>query len=493
MKLISGCLKLLLVSLLFFLGLLFSSEYHSPIHTIPTRTATLELITPHLHSPVDSLSKNIPRQNRLERFVQGLNATPKASYENCLPQNVYNPIQLQRYTTLEQFLSNDSKTHEISLRHYYLNNETQKYLSFHNLDIKSFQSCNGNGLQHIIHQEFIVLTDATAHIWNQRINCQEIKDLTTVVSNFIIAGNSFNHIGEVTKAIALANASWAILDCIRAAGEGIVQGLSSVVHDITHPIETVQNYVHTTITCGHYLYIALQEIDTAMEALICGNIDLLANKYIALSEGCKNIAYELSEYSKKLKARDIVKNLASAAIQCCATTRALNGFSCLFNSAHKSAFSIARKLNQNVQKSTSLMTAEGIPLRIAQQILLQPKKVSRAKDHLSQALAQFKGKKIKVGKITCLLDKSGLKHILERHHPLYWNGSLKGNQTFLNKEMNISDIISNIKKIIKQNREIIIQQGTNDMYQVDGMIGNIKYRVGFDHGRIGQFYIPSKQ
>src|SRR3990172_10289198 len=178
MKLISGSLKLSLLYPLFFLGLLFSSEHHNPIHNIPAKTAAFELTPSHLHRSVDYFSKiknlnNITRQNRLDRLLQGLNTTPKTSDENFTPQSIYNPIKLQRHTIIERFLNNDPKTHEISFKQYSLNNKAQKYLSSHNIDIDAFQSCHGNLLQHAIHQEFIVLTDTTAHVWNQRINCQE--------------------------------------------------------------------------------------------------------------------------------------------------------------------------------------------------------------------------------------------------------------------------------------------------------------------------------
>ena len=33
-----------------------------------------------------------------------------------------------------------------------------------------------------------------------------------------------------------------------------------------------------------------------------------------------------------------------------------------------------------------------------------------------------------------------MKHILERHHPEYWNGTIKRDQTFLPKDMSINEI-----------------------------------------------------
>ena len=81
-----------------------------------------------------------------------------------------------------------------------------------------------------------------------------------------------------------------------------------------------------------------------------------------------------------------------------------------------------------------------------------------------------------------------MKHILERHHPEYWNGTIKNTQTFLDKSMTIEDISNYIGDIMKQNRNILIEKGTVGMYQIEGTINNVTYVVGFENGLIGQFY-----
>jgi hypothetical protein len=494
MKFIFNYINVQLLYLLLICLLLFPSEYHLTDNT-SVKTAIFDSMTTYSNKSSDYFSKinlnNITRQNRLERLLQGPKVYSNMPAGDSMP-HVYNTIQSQRFRVLEDFLHNDQKTQQTFSKQYSINNTTKKYLSFHHLDIDSFQSCDGNLLQHIIHKEFILLTDATAHLWNQRIT-PEVKNLTTIIADFTSAGTSFNHIGEVKKAIVLADLSWAILDCILAAGEGVMEGITSVIYDIRHPIETTQNYASAIITCGKYLYTALQEIDSLTEDLIRGNFDTAHNTYFLWSQYFKHISYTLSEHSKELTTRDIIKNITSTVVQCYATTRALNGFSSLFDNAHQGALSFAKKISEGIQESNLLMSAEGIPLRVSRQVLQQAKKSSRAQGHLAQALSKFKGKKIKVGKIACLLDKKGLKHILERHHPQYWNGSLAKTQTFFHKDTTISDIVYGIKEVIKQNREILIEKGTNNMYQIDGMIRNVKYRVGFDYGRIGQFYIPFKQ
>ncbi|MFK4568349.1 T7SS effector LXG polymorphic toxin [Enterococcus sp. UD-01] len=103
-------------------------------------------------------------------------------------------------------------------------------------------------------------------------------------------------------------------------------------------------------------------------------------------------------------------------------------------------------------------------------------------------LANFNSKTFKVGDLTFKLDKSGLKHILERHHPNYWNGSIKNTQSFLNKSLSIDDIENVVESVMKQNRDLILKKGTTGMFQVSGKFNGVEYVIGFKNGRIGQLY-----
>ncbi len=395
----------------------------------------------------------------------------------------------QRNKRFEKFIQNDLSVQAIYSKKYCVTWAARQYLFSHDIDIALFESCEGNSLQHAIHHEFITLTDTTAHLLIERGNLTEIKNLTTVIGNFIEAGTAFNHIGEVTKAVKLAEVGWAILDCIQAAGEGIVEGLYSVGYTITHPVETIENFSSVVMNCGYYCGLALKEIDVVADALINGDFEAAHNRYSLWSEHFKNIAQVFSDQCQDLAVRDVIKTLTRCAIESYATTRVINGFGSLFKHAHHSALHIAKKINNGMQESSLLISAEGIPVRIAQETLTQVKKLPRAQDKLLQVLSQFKGQKIKVGKITCLLDKRGLKHILERHHPKYWNGTLATTQTFLLTDTTVADIVKIIKHVIKQNRKSILERGVVDG-QIDGIVKNITYRVGFKQGRIGQFYIP---
>ncbi|EMA3642297.1 hypothetical protein [Providencia stuartii] len=64
--------------------------------------------------------------------------------------------------------------------------------------------------------------------------------------------------------------------------------------------------------------------------------------------------------------------------------------------------------------------------------------------------------------------KRGLKHILERHHPEFWDGSIKDTQSFFNKDMSVNEITNAIESVMKQNRETLVTKGSIRMYQVEG-------------------------
>lgn len=56
-----------------------------------------------------------------------------------------------------------------------------------------------------------------------------------------------------------------------------------------------------------------------------------------------------------------------------------------------------------------------------------------------------------------------MKHILERHHPEFWNGSVKETQSFLNGDLTITDIQNIVGEVISQNRQKIIERGAVGM------------------------------
>lgn len=123
-----------------------------------------------------------------------------------------------------------------------------------------------------------------------------------------------------------------------------------------------------------------------------------------------------------------------------------------------------------------------------------PKKNACHKDDLLAELKAFHSERFVIDNHSFLLDKRNLKHILSRHHSAFWDGSIKDTQTFIPKDYRVEDIIEVIKAVFNQNRDIIIKNGTNNKYQIKGIVDEVEYIVGIKKGGlIGQFYIPERQ
>ncbi|NNC04962.1 hypothetical protein HJC10_19145 [Corallococcus exiguus] len=103
-------------------------------------------------------------------------------------------------------------------------------------------------------------------------------------------------------------------------------------------------------------------------------------------------------------------------------------------------------------------------------------------------LKDFSGKRFQAGAETFLLDKKGLQHILERHHPRYWDGTTKEAQSFFGAKMSFEDVIRAIEAVLQQNRARMVGRGTRGMYQLRGTVDGVEYVLGLNQGRVGQFY-----
>jgi hypothetical protein len=107
---------------------------------------------------------------------------------------------------------------------------------------------------------------------------------------------------------------------------------------------------------------------------------------------------------------------------------------------------------------------------------------------LFDALRQWSSQRFQFGNQQFLLDKSNLTHILVRHHPEYWDGSIKATQSFFDKNMSIQDVQDAISSVLKQNRDMLIRRGGRGIYQIEGSYNGVDYVLGLNYGHIGQFY-----
>lgn len=80
-------------------------------------------------------------------------------------------------------------------------------------------------------------------------------------------------------------------------------------------------------------------------------------------------------------------------------------------------------------------------------------------------LKDFRSRDFRFGSETFKLEKSGMKHILERHQPEYSDGSVKAKQSFFDSKMSIDDVSDAIGSFMKQNSGLLEARGAQGMYQ----------------------------
>lgn len=110
------------------------------------------------------------------------------------------------------------------------------------------------------------------------------------------------------------------------------------------------------------------------------------------------------------------------------------------------------------------------------------------KDKVTNALSKYKTGTYKTGSYTYNLTKTDMKHMLERHHPKYWNGTAKTKQTFLNPNLSVTDVKKIALSIAKQNKKTLSKKGTNSTFQVTGKVDGVTYVLGITKGHIKQLY-----
>lgn len=110
------------------------------------------------------------------------------------------------------------------------------------------------------------------------------------------------------------------------------------------------------------------------------------------------------------------------------------------------------------------------------------------KSKVTNALANYKTLTYRTGSHTFKLTKTDMKHMLERHHPKYWDGSVKSKQTFYNPDLSVNDVKNIAHTIAKNNKSTLAKKGTNATFQVEGTVNGVKYVMGITKGHIKQLY-----
>lgn len=80
-------------------------------------------------------------------------------------------------------------------------------------------------------------------------------------------------------------------------------------------------------------------------------------------------------------------------------------------------------------------------------------------------------------------------HILVRHHPLFWDGTIKAPQSFFNKKQSVDAIFEMMSRVVDENRTAINNAGASSAFkQYSATINKIQYKIGIEKGKVTQFY-----
>lgn len=112
-------------------------------------------------------------------------------------------------------------------------------------------------------------------------------------------------------------------------------------------------------------------------------------------------------------------------------------------------------------------------------------------ERVSRALADLSPRSFHIAGVGLTLNQNDMRHILTRHHPDFWDGSIATvRQTFFDRRMSATDIQDAVGDVLRQNRDAIGRlssaRGT-----VSGVVGGLEYQLSYRNGLITQFYPKS--
>lgn len=240
--------------------------------------------------------------------------------------------------------------------------ELSEYCDAYALDIDAFRACRGNVLQQILHLEFLSIGKESAHLWHCKMNDEVAMPVISGIAHFMSAGLVFNHAGEIDKATALADVCWTLLDCFHAAGEGLVEGACQIVNDVIHPIDFAQDVLRGAYLCGNCIGELVIEVGQ-LGYYVCVDSHRAHQNIDEWIDFFGAVYSTLQENSKTLKLRDVIKEVAVIGMQIYATSRLLQGIKILL---HNHTTKIVKRLSDCAKKSDTMITPEGIVLRVGQ-------------------------------------------------------------------------------------------------------------------------------
>lgn len=243
----------------------------------------------------------------------------------------------------------------LSHQAYELSSDAIGLLSKERLDPMGYFECSGDQFQQAIHQECIGILEKLA-LPNQDIL---VKEYMNSMLHLVDAARESNQSNSPIEAMSLTNVCWSILDCIKAAGEGIIEGTISTV--VNHPIEaTLCICAPQYLLAYHVGKIAYAYLDIKIACLM--DQEAGAQKLVDYMQPFISCVDAISEGDITL--RGSVKLAATVATQVVVQGKVQAGFKIFYETTKKRAKNYLKN-NPAATAQQYLATADGRILQAA--------------------------------------------------------------------------------------------------------------------------------
>jgi hypothetical protein len=374
---------------------------------------------------------------------------------------------------------------KIVTQHHNISSKIDRYCKHNKIETAALEQCTGTILQQTIHNEFIAITKHSAHVWHNNRSPKALKKTTKILADFTDAGVKFNHAQETRKALVLADTCWMILDCIQAAGEGLLEGAYHTVDDIVHPVRTAQNIAESAAICGYYIGKVAIEIGQLGYLALADHPKYVHEKLTVWADNFELVYHAIKEKCSTLKTREVVKETVSFGMQCYATHKALHGIGKLFKHGHKYAKALENNIPA-IAKTNALTTPEGVIIRIADSTMecikrelppattTKPLQVANMSEFFKHPFGE-------------MLLKKSQKTPYRYQNPIYkLTENIPGTTLKKNHFYYLDRLHGNHLEVFDQTYQCI------GVYNLDGTFNQIKYDLARKNGRIIRNLIKGK-
>ncbi|MCL5874900.1 MAG: hypothetical protein M1114_00305, partial [Candidatus Dependentiae bacterium] len=284
-------------------------------------------------------------------------------YKALTPDNasILTTKQLARIRPLKNFLYNPTDWSSLAVRSYSLTDQSKDMLTLYGMDTETQKTLCisfGNDLQHAAYQECITAINDVAL---QHKESMPLSELETLIIDQALIGCEAAAAGHIKQAYSFADICWTALECIKGAGEGVMDAVENTAEMIIHPIDTVQNFASATYTLGYHLGKFLYDAgDIAITYM--SDEDKAAEKYNAYYEKISLLCDAIQEQIKTKSARELVRAGVGFAVEAYLTGKALGSVNKFCKTAKVQALELAKKINTGEEL---VLSAENLSIKVA--------------------------------------------------------------------------------------------------------------------------------